>query len=126
MKEAVTEFVNDTIHFVNALQSYHWQTKSYAEHEAFGEYYQKINSLNDKLVETWNGREDTRLTFSSEYKPNVLNYGGKDECIRIIKEHRKKIYYLSSCIHETNFDLHCILEDFLVETNNLLYHLSLN
>ena len=125
MKEAVTEFVNDTIHFVNALQSYHWQTKSYAEHEAFGEYYTKINSLNDQLVETWNGREDTRIKFSAEYKPNVLNYADKNDCITKIKDYRKKIVELFNTIDQSNFDLHAILEDFLIETNNLLYTLSL-
>jgi uncharacterized protein YlzI (FlbEa/FlbD family) len=126
MKEAVTEFVNDTIHFVNALQSYHWQTKSYAEHEAFGEYYTKINSLNDQLVETLNGREDTRIKFSAEYKPNVLNYADKNDCITKIKDYRKKIVELFNTIDQSNFDLHAILEDFLVETNNLLYQLSLD
>jgi len=126
MKEAITLFVNDTIHFVNTLQSYHWQTKSYAEHESFVEYYNKINALNDKLVETYQGREDDRISFSSEYKPNVLNYADKTECIRVIKDYRKKIYHLAACIHEVHFDIHSILEDFLVETNNLLYHLSLN
>ena len=125
MKEAVTEFVNDSVHFVNALQSYHWQTKSYAEHEAFGDYYNKINTLNDQLVETWNGREDTRLTFSAEYKPNVFNYASLDECIKVIKNYRKKIVDLFNTIDESNFDLHAILEDFLVEINNLLYTLSL-
>lgn len=126
MKDAVTSFVNDSVHFINALQNYHWQTKSYAEHEAFGEYYSKINSLNDQLVETWNGREDERLTFSAEYKPNVLNYADKNECIRVVKDYRKKIFHLESCIDKSHFDLHSILEDFLKETNQLLYHLSLN
>jgi len=125
MREPITEFVNDTIHFVNTLQSYHWQTKSYSEHESFVEYHSKISALNDRLVETYQGREDDRIKFSSEYKPNVINYADTTDCIRVIKEYRKKIYYLASCIHEVHFDIHAILEEFLIETNNLLYHLSL-
>ena len=47
----IEELVGKTIVFLNNIQLAHWQTKGYAEHEALGEYYTKLNGLNDKLVE---------------------------------------------------------------------------
>jgi hypothetical protein len=34
---------------------YHWQTESFAEHEALGEFYGTWNDLADKFVETYAG-----------------------------------------------------------------------
>lgn len=34
---------------------YHWQTESYAEHEALGAFYGTWNDLADKFVETYAG-----------------------------------------------------------------------
>lgn len=34
----------------------HWQTTSYAEHAAFGSFYDKIDSVLDKLIETIQGK----------------------------------------------------------------------
>ena len=43
----VETLIGKTIVFLNNMQMAHWQTKSYAEHEALGEYYNKLNVLND-------------------------------------------------------------------------------
>ena len=42
------DFIQSNMNFLNDIQAYHWQTKSYAEHEALGEYYNKFNELNDR------------------------------------------------------------------------------
>ena len=34
---------------------FHWQTSSFAEHEAMGEFYEEFNELMDKFIETYQG-----------------------------------------------------------------------
>ena len=60
----IDEFVSYTMSFLNNIQVFHWQTQSYAEHQALGEYYESLTDLNDKLVESWQGNQNTRLKFS--------------------------------------------------------------
>jgi hypothetical protein len=34
---------------------FHWQTSSFAEHEALGEFYEEFNALMDKFIESYQG-----------------------------------------------------------------------
>ena len=74
----IDEFVSYTMSFLNNIQVYHWQTQSYSEHEALGEYYESLTLLNDKLVESWQGNQNTRLRFS-EGPYSLENYFSKEE-----------------------------------------------
>ena len=42
----VRDFIQLNMNFLNDIQSYHWQTESYSEHESTGEYYEKFSKLN--------------------------------------------------------------------------------
>ena len=64
----IEELVGKTIVFLNNIQLAHWQTKGYAEHEALGEYYTKLNSLNDKLVEAWQGNQNKTNLITRKFK----------------------------------------------------------
>ena len=66
----IIKFIQANMNFLNDIQAYHWQTKSYSEHESFGEYYTSFNKLNDRLVETWHGKSDDnkRIIFTSKEK----------------------------------------------------------
>ena len=59
----IETLVGKTIVFLNNIQLAHWQTTSYSQHEALGEYYEKLNKLNDKLVETYQAVSYTHLTL---------------------------------------------------------------
>ena len=78
INKTMIDFIQKNINFLNDVQSYHWQTKSYAEHEALGEYYNKFNELNDRLVETYQGKTNERIKFSDELRPNIMNYADKE------------------------------------------------
>ena len=56
-------FIQNNINFLNDIQSYHWQTESYSEHESLGEYYTNFNKLNDEFVETLQGKTNERIKF---------------------------------------------------------------
>ena len=50
------QLIRYTLEYNNQLRYYHWQTPSYAQHEALGEFYNKLSELTDGLVESWQGR----------------------------------------------------------------------
>jgi len=120
----IINFIQNNINFLNNIQSYHWQTESYSEHEALGEYYTNFNKLNDEFVETLQGKSNERIKFSAELRPGILNYAD----VEIVKSEIQKT---ADRINEMNkevdgqIDLQSILEDMLLATNQLLYHLSL-
>jgi DNA-binding ferritin-like protein len=120
----LTNFIQTNINYLNNIQSYHWQTESYSEHEALGEYYTNFNKLNDEFVETLQGKSNERIKFSAELRPGILNYAD----VEIVKSEVQKT---ADRINEINkevdgqIDLQSILEDMLLSTNQLLYHLSL-
>jgi len=51
------QLIRYTLEYGNQLRYYHWQTPSYAQHEALGEFYSKLSELTDGLVESWQGRK---------------------------------------------------------------------
>lgn len=55
------------------LQIYHWQTKSYAEHKAFGETYDTLTGLIDEYVESMIGRTD-RIFAQDRFSISLENY----------------------------------------------------
>ena len=124
MHNEISNFVNANIHWLNFVQASHWQTRSYAEHEALGEHYTKFNELNDRFVETYQG-DKARITFNSEFVPNVANYVDPetDEFANRINKTKDRIVELSRELD--SIDLLSILEDMLEAVNQLKYHLTL-
>jgi DNA-binding ferritin-like protein len=84
---------NDFVDMVNKLHTssiqvhiFHWQTKkkgSLAQHMAFGEYYDAIPDLLDKLVETYQGKFGIIQNFSCD---GVIQYKGKEESIKYFED----------------------------------------
>jgi len=120
----IVNFIQNNINFLNNIQSYHWQTKSYSEHEALGEYYTKFNELNDRFVETWQGKHNKRINFSAELRPGIKNYADVDIVKKEVIEQSNIIANMSKDI-VGQIDLESILEDMLETTSQLSYHLSL-
>jgi len=121
-----TDFIQQNINFLNDIQSYHWQTESYSEHEALGEYYTNFNKLNDEFVETWQGKSGTRIKFSAELRPGIMNYADNGQ---VKGEVQKQVARITKIAENSKvkgqMDLESILEDMLLITNQLLFHLTL-
>ena len=122
----VIDFIQSNMNFLNDIQSYHWQTESYSEHETTGEYYEKLNKLNDEFVETWQGKTGTRINFSAELRPGIMNYADNSQ---VKGEVQKQVARLTKIAQhpkvQGQMDLESILEDMLLATNQLLFHLTL-
>ena len=118
------DFIQHNMNFLNDIQSYHWQTKSYAEHEALGEFYTKFNELNDRFVEAWQGKTHERISFSAELRPGIKNYADNAVVCSEVCKTADKINEVAKKVHG-QIDLESILEDMLEATSQLCYHLTL-
>ena len=125
INKTMIDFIQNNMNFLNDVQSYHWQTKSYAEHEALGEYYNKFNELNDRLVETYQGKINERIKFSAELRPGIMNYADKEIVKSEVNKQADRINEAYKLI-EGQIDLESILEDMQEATSQLSYHLSLS
>ena len=126
----IDEFVSYTMSFLNNIQVFHWQTQSYSEHEALGEYYESLTLLNDKFVESWQGNQNTRLKFS-EGPYSLENYFSKEETKNKILEFKKQVTTMSGYVAELNQsnefdDIENILEEISETNSRTLYLLSLS
>jgi hypothetical protein len=45
----------------------HWQSKSYAEHQALGKFYEELPGKVDELVEAIQGKYDSTIEFPATY-----------------------------------------------------------
>ena len=122
----VIDFIQLNMNFLNDIQSYHWQTESFSEHESTGEYYEKFSKLNDEFVETWQGKTGTRIKFSAELRPGIMNYADNSQVRGEVQKQVARLTKISQHPKVVNqMDLESILEDMLLATNQLLFHLSL-
>ena len=125
INKTMIDFIQKNMNFLNDIQAYHWQTKSYSEHEALGEYYTKFNDLNDRLVETYQGKTGQRINFSAELRPGIMNYADKEIVKSEVNKQADRINEAYKLI-EGQIDLESILEDMQEATSQLSYHLSLS
>jgi hypothetical protein len=101
------------------LRVWHWQTKSYAQHNAFGEAYDSISDLSDSFIEAYQGENGT-LVARGQYNLMVDNY---DEA-----NLRAKIETWCSWLtglENLSSNLLNLRDEMLQELRKLLYLLSL-
>jgi hypothetical protein len=125
----IEQLVGKTIVLLNNIQLAHWQTLSFAEHEALGEYHYKLNGLNDRLVEAWQGNQNKRIHIESGQN-TLQNYTDHAHTISQIVQYQQDISAATYNITQQNNlnqfeDIIAILEDMAEVTSQTQYHLSL-
>lgn len=63
------EFILSLLHAATNTHILHWQTKSFAEHMALGEFYEAFPDLIDALVEATQGVTGEIIEFPADYYP---------------------------------------------------------
>jgi hypothetical protein len=104
---------------------YHWQTKSFSQHKAFGEIYDSLNTNIDELIETFMGRYG-RIIPSNGFNYKVQNYMSLESCVAFTNN---LIKFLSGrfneIVGEQATDLKNIRDAILGDLNQLKYLLTL-
>jgi hypothetical protein len=63
------EFILTLLHAATNTHILHWQTKSFAQHMALGEFYTELPELIDALVEATQGATGKIIQFPTDYYP---------------------------------------------------------
>jgi hypothetical protein len=114
--------VQPLLQFQSQLKTWHWMTKSFAQHNAFGDAYEAISDKIDDFVEVYFGRYGREALAGVTLSIRALI----DEATvtSLLNEFR---LYLTGMDREIKSatDLLAIRDDILGEVNHLAYRLTL-
>jgi hypothetical protein len=65
--DPIGDFILAILHTITNTHILHWQSKSFSEHTALGEFYNELQDLVDTLVESMQGKYQTILQFPATY-----------------------------------------------------------
>lgn len=112
--------VTPLIQFQQNLRLSHWQTDSYAQHQAFGRTYDALDDSIDGLIEAYMGvfgRLKSNITFSIEL-------GGLSNIESSIKDFSVFLSELRNHV-ESHSDLQNMIDEIVGHINTLKYLLTL-
>lgn len=113
--------VHTFIEMLNTVKLYHWKTRSYAEHKATDELYERLNEKIDRFVEVYLGKDEGRIkTWERGLEAKQPN--NKTEFKSRIYEYREFLKNLT--LHfdgKKDSDLLSIRDDILGDINQFLY-----
>jgi len=116
------------IKFVGMQQQFrmlHWQTKSYAKHNAYGGIYESLDGLIDEFIETYMGKYG-RVTFENGEGTIVLKNTESLDLNSFIKENISWLKSLTQKLNpENDSDLLNIRDEVMASLNKLRYLLTL-
>lgn len=108
----------------NQIKILHWQTKSYAAHQALGAAYESLDALVDSFIETLAGLDQKVLEIDScIIKCKSINSLDIMEFMKSVSEFLNT--KLDSYIPEGRSDLHNIKDEMIAVVNKTMYLLRL-
>jgi len=119
------KYIKNLLTLLNQLKIYHWQTTSYAQHQALGGAYEALDELIDRFIEVYMGRYDRIYTTSGGsvnitlYDTEALNYTA------FLKNVRKYLEELE-VPSPSDTDLLNLRDEMLAEVDKLSYLLTLD
>jgi len=102
----------------------HWQTKGYARHNAFGEFYDSLSDLIDTFVESAMGKYG-RFTLDEETKTIQLSNLSELDVKGMISTVRDALVQMGEQLDPSDTDLLNIRDEMLGGLNKLSYLLTL-
>ena len=119
------EVVCDTLCMVTQSHVWHWQTKSFAAHQALGNFYESLQISVDNLAETFMGAGGELKGFKAK---EIVPFE-KSNTINILTEFRNKLNETQSVFMEKENIAFNAIGDIILsivkDTDKLLYLMSL-
>ena len=116
------------INFITLQEQFrvlHWQTKSYARHNAYGGIYDALNGLIDGFIEVYMGKYG-RVEFASGEGTIVLKNTNDLGLNEFLNQNLEFLMSLSSSLDpQKDTDLLNIRDEMMSEINKLKYLLTL-
>lgn len=119
------KIILNLLKLVTQLRTFHWQTESYAQHEAFGNAYESLSNLLDRLVEVHQGKYG-RIVYTSPADLEISNLEDLN-AQDILTEVAEYLVTNFNEIHDPAKDSDClnIRDEMVAEINKLKYLLTL-
>ena len=115
------QLVRYTLEYSNQLRYYHWQTPSYAQHEALGKFYEGITEVLDGLVETWQGRNGNIKVDNG--KVELVDYTDVETVIESAETLREVYEEFAKTVPYG--DINDQIDDMITQINQTIYLLRL-
>lgn len=112
------------LHWITQLLVWHWETKDYSKHVAFGLSYKAFGKLIDRYVEVYQGKNSRLSLPDFEHCPSYVNILKCPEKILWFKSYLM-IDLVQDIDKTQNTDLINIRDEMLSELNHLTYLLTL-
>lgn len=115
------ELLSNVLQISGQLKVLHWQTTSYAEHNAFDRIYDSLGDLFDKLIEVYSGKYE-RPKFGGVQDLSFADYDSikVDAFISAAEE-----FFVDAFMAEQDAELNNIKEEIVAELQQLKYLLTL-
>jgi hypothetical protein len=123
------EITNCFLEMLIAIKLFHWNTFSFAQHEASDKLYASLNEHIDKFIEVLLGKTGNRINFKNQHTLKLLNIHSKKEMIKKINDYKSYLVHLDKnkfLSKMSNTDLYNIRDEILADLNQFLYLLTLN
>jgi len=116
-----SHIIQTFLQMLNVIKIYHWKTKSYAEHKATDELYERLNDNIDKFIEILLGKEEDRFKLIHErFRP--IDTANKMDFKSRIYEYRKFLTDMNIYFDpKLDSDLLSLRDEILGNINQFLY-----
>jgi DNA-binding ferritin-like protein len=122
--ENKTEIARIFLEMLNNIKLYHWKTKSYAQHKATDELYEKLNKNIDKFIETLLGKDESRIKLLKK-RVDLLDTKNTNEFKSRIYEYREFLLDMNNIFNgKIDSDILSIRDEMLSDLNQFLYLLT--
>lgn len=112
------------IEMLHTIKLYHWKTRSYAQHKATDDLYEKLNEKIDEFVEVLLGKDQSRIKMI-EKRIDLLDANNTREIKERIFEYREFLTDMNIWFDNSrDSDLLSIRDDILASLNQFLYLLT--
>ena len=115
--------ISPLLQIQNQLRIFHWQTKSYAQHKAFGNAYEALDDLVDNFIEVFLGKYGNTKA-NPAYKIQLENLS--DDYLSYVDNFIDYLNSMTTELDEKDTDLLNIRDEMVGELNKLKYLLSLS
>jgi DNA-binding ferritin-like protein len=112
------------LEMLNNIKLYHWKTKSYAQHKATDELYDKLNDNIDEFVEVLLGKDESRIKLLKKRVDLMDTTNAQDFKTKIYKYRDYLIEMNEIFDAKKDTDLLSIRDEMLSNINQFLYLLT--
>ena len=109
------------LEMLNVIKLYHWKTRSYSQHKATDELYERLNGHIDKFIEVLLGKDESRIRMI-EKNIELIDYSETTNFKERVYEYREFLTNIDEYLdNRKDSDLLNIRDEILADINQFLY-----